>query len=398
MTERCRNCGAELFAGQQFCRQCGARTGMLTHDDVATQILPGAQPTTPAPPPTATAPLGGERATDPNFRGYQSGYPAGPQPVVPLAASAPATVPARRRRASLVWLVLAIVVFALGTTAVGVAFLIANNTRRLVREVRVAPPRPPAVPRVPQPPAPGAAADADEDTLDEEDADVTDNKTVITRTFPLAPEEGAFEVTNLNGDVTVEGWDEPQAEVKVTKRGGSPDEREGTEIKLERKGDRLALHTEPGDEGDGREVTYEVKVPRRLQQVKLSTMNGNVKLAGVHAGVEVSAQNGNVKLEDVGGAVAAKTMHGNTKVVLPAEGRDADQSFNTLNGNIEVELKGAVNADLKAESTTGAIEVDDALGLSVTKQIVGQRVAGRLGQGGPAIVVKTLSGNIKIKK
>ena len=40
MAEACSNCGAELFAGQQFCRQCGAPTLKFSTGDVPTQILP----------------------------------------------------------------------------------------------------------------------------------------------------------------------------------------------------------------------------------------------------------------------------------------------------------------------------------------------------------------------
>ncbi|HYY41124.1 MAG TPA: DUF4097 family beta strand repeat-containing protein, partial [Pyrinomonadaceae bacterium] len=323
---------------------------------------------------------------------------APPQPVSVRAPSVPAGAqPAPRRRGvSFGWVLLALLICCIGGAAMAGYYIYTQSIKPLVREIKVAVPKAPAAPRAPQPPA--RPADADADVLDEDDADVSDNKTVITKTFPLAPDEGEFDVTNLNGNITVEGWDEAQAEVTMTKRGGTPDEREATEIKLERNDNHLALHTEPGGAGDGREVNYEVKLPRRLQHLSLSTMNGNVTLTGLHAGVEISTQNGNVKLEDVGGAVATKTVHGNTKIVLPAEGRDAAQVYNAVNGNIEVQLKGDTNADLKAESTTGAIEAEEALGLNVVKQIVGQRAAGRIGQGGPAIVIKTLSGNIKIKK
>src|SRR5919197_1327452 len=39
MTERCSNCGAELFAGQQFCRRCGAAVGRA-QEDAPTQLFP----------------------------------------------------------------------------------------------------------------------------------------------------------------------------------------------------------------------------------------------------------------------------------------------------------------------------------------------------------------------
>ena len=392
MTQRCNNCGAELFAGQQFCRQCGARTGMLSHDDVATQILPGQQ-TGPAAAPTATAPPGSERrTTDPNFGPLPTG-PAyqSPQQVTPLGVHAPATIPARRGGGKLTWLLLAIFLVILGGAVVTGALFIAKRARSVsVGKVKINPPKPPVAPHPPGVPD----ADEDSDTLDEDDADVSASQTVITKTYALTPEEGAFEVKNLNGDITVEGWDEAQAEVKVIKRGGTPDEREDVEIKVERDGNHLGLKT-GGGEG---QVTYEIKLPHRLQHVALSTMNGNVKLEGVRGGLEVSAQNGNIKLEDVGGAISAKTLHGNMKIVLTADGHDAEQVFTVLNGNIGVELQGDINAVVKLEATTGSIDVDDALGLNVVKQLVGQRAAGQLGTGGPPLVIKTLSGNIKLKK
>ncbi len=396
MTQRCRNCGAELFAGQQFCRQCGARTGLLSHDDVATQILPDQPSGRAAAPPTATAPPGGERrTTDPNFGPLPTG-PAyqPPQQVAPLGAHAPANIPAPRGRGGkLMWLVLVALLVVFGGAVVTGALLLAKRANSIsVGKVKITPPKPPVVPHPPG--VPGAADEEDSDTMDEDGADVSDSRTIITKTYALTPEEGAFEVKNLNGDITVEGWDEAQAEVKVIKRGGSPEDRENVEIKVERDGNHLGLQT-GGGEG---QVTYEIKLPHRLQHVGLSTLNGNVKIAGVHSGLEVTAQNGNLKLEDVGGAISAKTLHGNMKVVLAADGHDAEQVFTVLNGNIGVELQGDINATVKLEATTGSIDMDDALGLSVVKQMVGQRAAGQLGQGGPPLVIKTLSGNIKLKK
>jgi DUF4097 and DUF4098 domain-containing protein YvlB len=273
------------------------------------------------------------------------------------------------------------------------AYIISHRASSVTaRKVIVNPPKPPIVPHPPGVPA--EADEEDSDTLDEDGADVSDSQTVITKTYALAPEEGTFEVKNLNGDINVEGWDEAQAEVKVIKRGGTPEERENTDIKVEHNGNQLGLRTN----GSAGQVTYEIKLPHRLQHVTLSTLNGNVKIEGVHGGLEVTAQNGNLKLEDVGGAITAKTLHGNMKVVLSADGHDAEQSFSALNGNIGVELKDDINADVKLESATGSIDVDDSLGLSVVKQLVGQRAAGQLGTGGPPLVIKTLSGNIKLKK
>ncbi len=393
MNERCKNCGAELFAGQQFCRSCGARTSLLSHDDVATQILSGQQTNAP----TATTPLAGERGTDPNF-GPRPTAPAAyrpPQQVMPLAPAAPAA----RRRASLGWTLLALFVFAMGATLIAAGYFFTHQVRPLARRIVV--PAVPAVPAVPRPPLPPGVPVADEDaeTLDEDGADVSDDKTVITKTFPLTPGAGQFELSNVNGDIRIEGWDKPQAEVKVIKHGGTPDERAEVEIKLQQAGDHLELRTAPGNQGDVDDVVYEIKLPRRMLHIGLSAMNGDVKLTGVSGQIEITAQRGDIKLADVGGALTTKTLTGNTKIVLDASARaDAPQSINAISGNIELQLGDETNAEVRADTTSGEIKIDDEFGLQVEKRLVGQHLAGRLGHGGPPLVLKTVSGNIKIKK
>lgn len=401
MNERCKNCGAELFAGQQFCRACGARTGLLAHDDVATQMLPGEQ--TPAPA-VATMPLAGERTTDPNFGPLPSAPPAPaayrpPQQVTPLAPAAVAAAPAARSRSSFPVILLVIFIVLAGATLVGAGLFyqkLSTATRTPTRTITVSPP---AVPRPPLPPVPPVASGDETETLDEDDADVSDDKTVITQTFPLAAGTGQFELTNLNGDIKIEGWDEAKAEVKVTKHGGTADEREAVEIKLQQTGDHLALRTAPNGAGSVDDVVYEVKLPRRLRSINLKAMSGDIKLTGVAGQIEITAQRGDIKLEDVGGALTTKTLTGNTKVSLAADAPgDAPQSFSAISGNVEVQLSDATNAEVQADTTSGEIKVDDALGLQVEKRLVGQHVAGRVGRGGPPLVIKTISGNIKLKQ
>src|SRR5215471_5891088 len=54
MAHNCRNCGAEIFTGQRFCRSCGRPTGEFLQEDPPTQMM---QPGPPSDPPGA-APYG----------------------------------------------------------------------------------------------------------------------------------------------------------------------------------------------------------------------------------------------------------------------------------------------------------------------------------------------------
>lgn len=408
MAGHCGNCGAELFEGQQFCRACGAPTRKFSSEELPTQLLPHQQqqqqPTQQTP--LSTAPLsGGRNTSDPVYgAGYQSyqppvvASPAQPQqqntsPVV----GALAPPPARRRSRGWLYVVLALLIFFGGASLVAGLFF-ANRSQRTVRVTRprvVVPPVPnvPEMPPMPQP----HEGDADE-LLENEGAEVSGNQTTITKTYPLAS-NGSFAVHNINGDIVVEGWDEQQAEVKIIKRGGSPQARDALRIMREQSASRLAFNTMPEMQAGGvEEVRYVVKVPRNLRELELVSSNSNIVLVGANAAsVSVVVQRGNIKLEDVSGTINSRTTKGNTVVVLTEAARNAPQVFNGISGNIELELSPDINAELKAETVSGDIDIDEDFGIKVEKRMVGQQAVGRIGKGGQPILVKTVSGNIKIR-
>jgi hypothetical protein len=410
MTERCGNCGAELFEGQQFCRACGTPTRQFSGEDLPTQMLPHQQqpqhqqspPQQQQPPntPLSTAPLsGGRNTSDPV---YGTGYPSyQPHAGVPQqhhtspVAFAPPTASPRRRSRGWLYAVVALLIFFGGASLMAGLFF-ANRSQRAVRVSRpkvVVPPVPDVMPPMPPP------FEGDEDALlENEGAEVSGNQTTITKTYPLA-KNGAFALHNINGDITVEGWDEQQAEVTIIKRGGSPQARDALKIMREQSADRLAFSTMPeGRAGGVEEVRYEVKLPRNLRELQIVSNNSNVELTGANAAsISIMLQRGNIGLEDVSGTVNSRTTKGNTKVVIGDAARTAPQVFNGISGNIELELSPDVNAELKAETISGDIEVDEDLGLKVEKRMIGQQAVGRIGKGGQPIVVKTVSGNIKIK-
>jgi hypothetical protein len=256
-------------------------------------------------------------------------------------------------------------------------------------------PHPPDMPGMP--PIPSHVGDEGM-LLDNEGAEVDGNQTTITKTYPLAS-GGSFALRNINGDITIEGWDEQQAEVQIIKRGGSPQARDALRIMREQSANRLSFNTLPEMRGGGvEEVRYVVKLPRNLRELEIFSNNSNIELTGANAAtISVMVQRGNIQLEDVSGTVNSRTTKGNTKVVVGDAERTAPQVFNGISGNIELELAPDANAELKAETVSGDIDIDEEFGIKVEKRMVGQQAVGRIGKGGQPIVVKTVSGNIKIK-
>jgi hypothetical protein len=407
MNERCNNCGEELFAGQQFCRKCGAPTRKFASGEMPTQILPGAQtppPQTAQQPYASTTPLG-NRDTDGFYRShvaqqYQS--PAiGTQQYGSAVASAQTGQLERRRsrwRGWLVALLCALCLLVVGSifAANFVAGIIRNRTQSIVRKTTrdIKIPPIPSVPDVPTIPSMNDANEGDLSPLDETGAQVSGDTTVVTKTFALQP-GAAFSLQQIKGDVTVEGWDQDQAQVTITKRGGDAEDRAGVEIMHAATDKGLTLRT-PEDMDTLSEIKYEIKLPRGLRQIEINGQDSDVSLSNLAGSVAVNTMRGDLTLSKLTGAVALHTMKGDIKVDLKGATPAQAQSFNTVKGDITLAVGGA-NAEVRAETVSGGVSADNGLGVSVEKQIAGSRATGTIGKGGQEIVAKTVRGDVKIK-
>ncbi|HWS53148.1 MAG TPA: DUF4097 family beta strand repeat-containing protein [Pyrinomonadaceae bacterium] len=395
MDVRCANCGAELFEGQQFCRRCGASVA-AEGEDAPTRILSEGAPT--SGPPASTSRLGA-RGTDPVRGPVPGGYaPPASFPRTGFQQTAPLDhAPARRGRG--VWvLALAAVaaVSVLGTLALVYTFRARGRQPVVVvkKGDGLIPPLPPDLPeRVRE------AVEASGAPLPVEEGDVTvsDDETTFTKSFPLDP-ASSFSLRNVRGDVTVEGWDEPAAEVTVVKGGGDARGRAATRVMASHAGGRLALASAPG--GSDVTVSYRVKVPRALRHVEVNVERGDVEVSELEGAVVVDVRAGEVTLGELPGAVRGKLGRGDIKVAYGgAGGRREPQEFSVVRGNVTVAFGARPAADLKAETMDGDIEVEEELGpLRVVKTAAGGRhVAGRLAEGGAPLLIKVVNGDIALK-
>jgi Toastrack DUF4097/zinc-ribbon domain len=383
MAEHCEVCGAEITKGQRFCRRCGAPVARPTSEEVPTVVLPKGRTEEAA---TLTSRLS-TQVTEPV---YQQPTAYSPSPARSDAAG-PAPV---ARSSSSSWLrYLPLIVVGLICLAVLGGYVLARLTRPTVVTIN---PKPAA----PQPPAPVKAAPIRPTqpaaaVMSEEGASVSDEKTTITRTYPLSA-AASFSLVNLTGNVKIEGWDEPQAEVKVIKEGGSAQDRQAVEIRLVNNNDLLSLETAL-TRSSPVEVHYELRLPRNLRQLEIKSADSKVELSKMTGAINVSVQGSSIELKDVAGEVNTKIVQGDTKVSIKGN-LTGPQVLKSVNGDIELRLSEETGADIEAETVDGEIDVDDDLHLTVENKRVGQQVRGRVGTGGIPISIKTVNGDIKIRK
>jgi hypothetical protein len=321
---------------------------------------------------------------------YQQPTAYSPAPALSDAAAGPAPRP--RNNSS--WLrYLPLIVVCLTGLAVLGGYVLARLTRPTVINInpKATAPQPPApVKATPTRPSQPVAA-----VMSEEGASVSDEKTVITQRYPLSA-TASFSLVNLTGNVRVEGWDEPQAEVKIIKEGGTAEDRKAVEIRLINRSDLLSLETAL-TRSSPVEVHYELRLPRNLRQLEIKSADSKVELSQMTGAINVSVQGSSIELKDVAGAINTKIVQGDTKVSIKGN-LTGPQELKSVNGDIELRLSDETGADIEAETIGGEIDVDDDLHLTVENRRVGQSVHGRVGTGGTPISIKTVNGDIRIKK
>jgi hypothetical protein len=224
------------------------------------------------------------------------------------------------------------------------------------------------------------------------------------KTYELAP-DGRFELSNVNGRVVVEPSSGSTVEVvaeKIAKAASDDMARqalERVEIQESVSGSTIRIETKV-QRGDGLfnragnvEVRYRVRVPARAD-VKFTTVNGGIELAGLDGPIVLETTNGGIKAEDVGGPIEATTTNGGVEVELSrvAEG---GVKLECTNGGISLRLPADSRATIRASVANGGIHTS---GLDIdSSESSRRRLEGRINGGGPRIVLEGTNGGIDVR-
>jgi len=157
----------------------------------------------------------------------------------------------------------------------------------------------------------------------------------------------------------------------------------------------------------------EIKVPSTDGAgIDVGTVNGgNIEVENVSGKLEVSNVNGAITLSNVGGSVVANTVNGNVIVTFKSIDPQAPMAFTTLNGKIDVTFPASLKANLKLKAEKGDIFTDFDIEVTksqpaVSKTSEGNRyrinfdewIQGKIGGGGPEMMMKTTYGTVLIRK
>ncbi|GGB10576.1 DUF4097 family beta strand repeat-containing protein [Puia dinghuensis] len=155
-----------------------------------------------------------------------------------------------------------------------------------------------------------------------------------------------------------------------------------------------------------------IKVPQTGATLDVGAINdGNITIDNVSGQLEVTNVNGGIIVSNVSGSVVASTVNGDVVVGFRTVNATAPMAFSTLNGKIDVTFPADLKANVKLKSERGDIYTDFDIEVTkdhpvATKTSEGHMyriniddwVMGKINGGGPEMMMKTMTGNVYIRK
>jgi len=160
------------------------------------------------------------------------------------------------------------------------------------------------------------------------------------------------------------------------------------------------------------EVDFVVRVPAGTRLVA-NNVSGDVDIRGLRGPVDARSVSGDVHVSS-SGEVEAASVSGDVFASLgriPSDGLE----FRSVSGNVTLELPANVDADFHARTLSGEIDSDFPLTIGgregrrgrdadddddggFVRVRVGHNMRARLGRGGPALNVTTVSGDVNLRR
>jgi hypothetical protein len=172
-------------------------------------------------------------------------------------------------------------------------------------------------------------------------------------------------------------------------------------------------HVTVGVSNPNLDVDITVKVPTKCS-LKLSTVNnGNIDVENVQGNHEISNINGHIKMKNVAGSVLANTINQDIVVNFTDITANTPMAFTTLNGKVDVTFPANLRSNVKLKSDRGEVLSDFDIDIERTAVKVTQATDkdkglykikkddwtyGKINGGGAELMMKSMNGNVYIRK
>lgn len=243
---------------------------------------------------------------------------------------------------------------------------------------------------------------------------------VVALSAPGKP--GLLHLKQVAGSIHIIGYGGKDVVIDATAREGSRreprpapaqadgmrriDNADGFELTAVEKNNRVNV----SNDSYRRAIDLTIKVPRNFSLQVGTVQDGDITIEEVTGELEVSNVNGSIRLTQVGGSALLNTVNGSLVASFKTVTPNAPMAFSTVNGKIDVTFPGSLRANLKLKSDMGAIYSDFDMTVEKPAKPVSTAqngvyrvsqdswTSGKVNGGGAAITLKSLQGNLYIRK
>lgn len=234
----------------------------------------------------------------------------------------------------------------------------------------------------------------------------------FSKTVPF-PKGGAFDLSNISGNIVITGGAGDQVVIDAVKRGKTAEDLKAVQIEVTTTANRVEVRTRYPQErrNINTSVDYTVSLPRGAG-VNARSVSGDMKVSNVDGALRVETVSGNVAVTSAAQLEGAKTVSGD--VTVETAGSAGDMSAASVSGSVKlraVKAKGidtnSVSGDVsltdvtcdraKANSISGAITFDGPLakgGRYMLQSHSGDVTVRLVGASGFELNASTFSGDI----
>ena len=250
----------------------------------------------------------------------------------------------------------------------------------------------------------------------------------------------------FDGGIVIRGWDRDEVSVEVEKRGRDKAAAEAIEVVAEQKGDVVRVEARKKDLAEDRSYRIGWNGPSRSAKLIVSvpidsnlivrtgdgsirvdhvngrlelrsadgsvtgrdltgdlvahTEDGSIRLDGVDGKCDVASEDGSIAVQGRLDALRVSTEDGSVVVRANAGSKIArDWNLSTGDGSLVLYVSDGLGADVDAQTRDGSVKLDSGL---TFERGDGERsrttLRGRLGGGGPRLVMRTGDGTIRLRR
>jgi hypothetical protein len=242
------------------------------------------------------------------------------------------------------------------------------------------------------------------------------NKFVIPLSKPGQPYQLSV---NANGPVTVSSYEGKEVIVETNSSENRIDNKNGLnhisiqtpELAVQENNNVVTIRSSLRSPEPGKEFSMNIKIPANLIRLTLRSMtsgNSEIVVNDVSGELEITNSNGGIRLNNISGSVVSSTLKGSIVATFRSVNPKAAMAFSALNGSIDVSLPQNLKANFNLRAGRGNIssEFDFKPSANVTRTVEkglyryqpNQSISASVNGGGPEIILKTITGNINIRK